>query len=152
MAPLKALKVNPGSTAHWVAEAQAALHRGAVSVRADPKEPPTQGGAVEAGLTQEGEAVPPPHDGEAHGSDAAEVPLAAEATGPKVPGVSQAGATEAAVPRTIEATTAGTGALVTTEATVAEADVSAVKPVAQEVEMKATEASVPPLVQGLPLL
>ena len=47
---------------------------------------------------------------------------------------------------------AGGGVSATTEATVAEADVSAVKPVAQEVEMKAAEASVPPLVQGLPLL
>ena len=88
MAPLKALKVNPGSTAHWVAEAQAALHRGTVSVRADPKEPATQGGATEAALTQEGEAAPPSRDGEARGSDAAEVPLAAETTGIKVPGVS----------------------------------------------------------------
>ena len=51
MAPLKALKVNPGSTAHWVAEAQAAIQRGAVLVRVDPKEPATQGGAAEAALT-----------------------------------------------------------------------------------------------------
>ena len=51
LAPLKALKVNPGSTAHWVAEAQAALQRGAALARADPKEPATQGGAAEAALT-----------------------------------------------------------------------------------------------------
>ena len=88
MAPLKVLKVNPGSTAHWVAEVQATLHHGAVSARADPKEPATQGGATEAALTQEGEATPPPRDGEARGLDVAEVPLATETTGTEVPGVS----------------------------------------------------------------
>ena len=51
LAPLKALKVNPGTTVHWVAEAQAALHHGAASARADPKEPATPGGAAEAALT-----------------------------------------------------------------------------------------------------
>jgi len=88
LAPLKVLKVNPGSTAHWVAEAQAALQRGAASARADLKEPATQGGATEAALTQEGEGAPPPRDGEARGSDAAEVPLPTEATGIEVPVVS----------------------------------------------------------------
>ena len=88
MAPLKALKVNPGSTAHWVAEAQAALQRGTASARADPKGPATQGGPAEAALTQEGEGAPPPHGGEARGLDAAEVPLAAETTGIEVLGVS----------------------------------------------------------------
>ncbi|XP_066392005.1 uncharacterized protein [Miscanthus floridulus] len=140
LAPLKALKVNLGSTAHWVAEAQAALHRGMVSVRADPMEPATQGGATEAALTQEGEAAPPSHDGEARGSDAAEVPLATEATGTEVPGVSQAGATEATAPRTIEAAAAGTGALATAKATMAEAGA----PEAAEATMaeaRATEAA-----------
>ncbi|XP_066396519.1 uncharacterized protein [Miscanthus floridulus] len=170
LAPLKALKVNLGSTAHWVAEAQAALHRGAVSARADPKEPATQGGAAEAALTQEGEAAPPPHDGEAHGSDAAEVLLAVETTGTEVLGVSQAEATEATAPRTIEAAAAGTGALATDEATMAEAgapqtteatmakagasgatdaDVIEAGLPAQEVEMKAAEALAAPLVEGL---
>ncbi|XP_066323903.1 uncharacterized protein [Miscanthus floridulus] len=169
-----------------VVEAQAALQRGAASARADPKEPATQGGAAVAALTQTGEGAPPPRDGEARGSDAAEVPLAAETTGIEVPGVSQAGTTEAAVPRTIEAAAAGTGALATTEATMAEAgapgtteatmaeagapettevmmaeagapgtteaDVIVARLSAQEVEMKAAEASVAPLVQGLPLL
>ena len=121
MAPLKALKVSPGSAAHWVAEAQAALQRGAASVRADPKEPTTQGGATEAALTQEGEGAPPPYNGEAHGSDAAEVPLAAETTRIEVPGVSQARTMEATAPRTIKATAMGTGALATTEAMMAEA-------------------------------
>ena len=160
MAPLKALKVTPGSTAHWVAEAQAVLHRGVASARADPKEPATQGGAAEAALTQEGEGAPPPRDGEARGSDAADVPLATETTGTEVPRVSQAGATEAAAPRTIEAAAAGTGALATAEATMAEAgapgtteaDVIAARPSAQEVEMKATEASAVPPVQGPPSL
>ena len=51
MAPLKALKVSLSSTAHWVAEAQAAIQHGAASARVDPKEPATQGGAAEATLT-----------------------------------------------------------------------------------------------------
>ncbi|XP_066333169.1 uncharacterized protein [Miscanthus floridulus] len=121
LVPLKALKVNPSSTAHWVAEAQAALQCGAVSVRADPKESATEGGAAEAALTQEGEAAPPPYDGEARGSDVAEVPLAAEVTGTEVPGVSWARATEAAAPRTLEAAVAGTEALTIAEAMMAEA-------------------------------
>jgi len=121
LAPLKALKVNPSSTAHWVVEAQAALQRGAASARADPKELATQGGAAEAALTEEGEAAPLPRDGEARGSDAAEVPLAVETTGTEVPGVLQAGAMETAAPGTIEAAAAGTGALATAEATMAEA-------------------------------
>ncbi|XP_066374782.1 uncharacterized protein [Miscanthus floridulus] len=186
LAPLKALKVNLGSTAHWVAEVQAALHHGTASARADPKEPTTQGGATEAALTQEGEAAPPPGDGKARGSDAAEVPLAVKTTGTEVPGVSQAGATEAAAPRTIETVAASTRALATaeammaeagapknteammveagapgtTEATMAEArapgttdaDVIVAGLPAQEVEMKAAEALVAPLVQGPPPL
>ncbi|XP_066392513.1 uncharacterized protein [Miscanthus floridulus] len=171
LAPLKALKVNPGSTAHWVVEAQAALQRGTASAKANPKEPATQGGATKAALTQEGEGAPPPRDGEACGSDAAEVPLAAETTGTEVPGVSQAGAMEAVAPRTIEAAAVGTRALTTAEATMVEAgapetteammaeaeapgttdaDVIMVGLLAQEVEMKAAEALVAPLVQGPP--
>ncbi|XP_066351239.1 uncharacterized protein [Miscanthus floridulus] len=160
LAPLKALKVNPGSTAHWVGEAQAALQCGAASVRADPKEPATQGGAVEAAPTQAGEGAPLPRDGEAYGSDGAKVPLAAEAIGIEVPRVSHAmaEAAETGVPRTIEAATAGAGAPVTTEATMAEAgapgtteaDMIVARPSAQAVEMKAVEASVAPLVQGPP--
>ncbi|XP_066373122.1 uncharacterized protein [Miscanthus floridulus] len=119
LAPLKALKVNPGSTAHWVAEAQAVLQHGVASARVDPKEPATQEGAVEAALTQAGEGVPPPRDGEARGSDAVVVPLAAESTRTEVPGVSQAGVTEAVAPRTVEATAVGIGALTAAEATMA---------------------------------
>ena len=80
MAPLKALKVSPGSTAHWVAEAQAAIQRGAVSARADPKEPVAQGGAAEATPTQTGEGAPPSHEAKARESDGAEAPSVAEAT------------------------------------------------------------------------
>ncbi|XP_066381717.1 uncharacterized protein [Miscanthus floridulus] len=169
LAPLKALKVNPSSTAHWVAEAQAALQRSAASARADPKEPATQGGAIEAAPTQAGEGAPPPHDGEAHGLDGAAVPLATEATEIEVPGVSQAKALEAKAPRTAEATAVVAEAPTTTEATIAEAgapgtieammaeaeapetteaDVIAARLSAQEVEMKVAEASVAPLGQG----
>ncbi|XP_066351139.1 late embryogenesis abundant protein, group 3-like [Miscanthus floridulus] len=104
-----------------MAEAQATLQRGATSVRADPKEPATQGGAAEAAPTQAGEGAPPPHDGEARGLDGAEVPFAAEATEIEVLGVSQARAMEAAAPRTARATAVVAGAPTTTEATIAEA-------------------------------
>ncbi|XP_066316647.1 uncharacterized protein [Miscanthus floridulus] len=120
LVPLKALKVSPGSIAHWVASVQATLHHGVASARADPKEPASLGGATEAALTQEGEVAPPPHDGEACGSDVAKVPLAAETSGTEVPRVSQAGATETAAPGTIEAAAVGTRALATAEVTMAE--------------------------------
>ncbi|XP_066320160.1 uncharacterized protein [Miscanthus floridulus] len=140
LAPLKALKVSPSSTAHWVVEAQAAIQHGAASV--------AQGGAVEASLTQIGEGAPPPHKAEAHESDGAEAPSVAEATEVKAPQASKAKATEAGVPRTTKAAAAGAGAPGTTKATGAEANVSAARLAAQEVEMKAAEASVAPLVQG----
>ncbi|XP_066324237.1 uncharacterized protein [Miscanthus floridulus] len=117
----QSMEASNGDDEGKVAEAQAALHRGAASARADLKEPATQGGAAEAALTEEGEAAPPPRDGKAHGSDAAEVPLAIETTRTEVPRVLSAAATETAAPGTIEAATAGTGALATTEATMAEA-------------------------------
>ncbi|XP_066385218.1 uncharacterized protein [Miscanthus floridulus] len=168
LAPLKALKASPGSSAYWVAEAQAAMQRGAASARADPKEPATQGGAVEATPTQMGEGVLLPHEGEAHESDRAGVPLVA-----KAPGVFEAKAMEAGAPKTAETAEAAVGVSATTEATMAEAgapetikaiiaeagapeiakaDVMAVRPSIQEVEMKAAEALVAPLVQGQPLL
>ncbi|XP_066347825.1 uncharacterized protein [Miscanthus floridulus] len=160
LAPLKALKVNPSSTAHWVAEAQAAIQRGAASARADPKEPATQGGATEATPTRTGEGVPPPHEGEARESDGAKVPSVAEATEVEAPRVSEAKATEAEAPETIEAAAAGVGVSATIEATMAEvgaletteADMIVARPSAQEVEMKAAEPSVAPLVQGPPSL
>ncbi|XP_066395845.1 uncharacterized protein [Miscanthus floridulus] len=172
LAPLKALKVSPGSSAHWVAEVQAALQHGAASARADPKEPVTQGGVAEATPTQTGEGVLSPREGEAHESDGAEVPLVAEATEVEVPRVPEAKAMEAGALKTAEATAAGVDVSATTEATMAEAgapetakamiaeagpleiteaDVTVARPSAQEVEMKAAEALVAPLVQGPPV-
>ncbi|XP_066363792.1 uncharacterized protein [Miscanthus floridulus] len=168
LAPLKELKASPGSSAHWVAEAQATIQRGTASTRADPKEPAAQGRDAEATPTQTGEGVLPPHEGEAHESDGAGVPLVAEA-----PGVSEAEATEAGAPKTAETAAAGVGVSATTEATmveagaletieamtaearapkITEADVMVARPSAQEAEMKAVEALVAPLVQGPPLL
>ncbi|XP_066309790.1 uncharacterized protein [Miscanthus floridulus] len=162
LAPLKALKVSPGSSVHWVMEAQAAIQCDAASARADSKEPATQGGAAEATPTQTGEGVPPPCEGEAHESARARVPLAAEA-----PEVSEAEATKAGAPETAEATAAAAGVSATTKAMMAEAgapktikailveagapeitkaDVMAVRPSTQEAEMKAAEALVAPLV------
>ncbi|XP_066324608.1 uncharacterized protein [Miscanthus floridulus] len=130
LAPLKALKVSPSSTAHRVVEAQAAIQRGAASARADPKELVAQGEAVEAAPTQAGEGAPLTHEAKAHGSDEAEASLVAEATEVKAPQASEAEATEAGVPRTAEAMVARAGALKTIEATVAEADMITVKPMA----------------------
>ena len=168
MAPLKALKARPGSSAHWVAEAQAAIQRGAASARVDPKEPAAQGGAAEAAPTQTREGVPPPREGEAHESDGAGVPLVAEAPGVSGTEVTEARASKTAetamaavgVSASSEAMMAEAGAPETTEATMAEAgaprttkaDVIVARLSAQEVEMKAAEASVAPLVQGPPLL
>ena len=143
MASLKALKVTPGSTAHWVAGAQAAIRRGVASARAGLTESVPQGGAIEATPTPTGEGAPPPPEGEGRESDVAGVSLVAEATEVEARRVSEAEATDEAAsaeveaPAPIEATMAGAGAHGTTEA--------------QEVEMKAAEASVAPLVQG-PLL
>ncbi|XP_066396170.1 uncharacterized protein [Miscanthus floridulus] len=156
LAPLKALKVNPGSIAHWVVEVQAALQRGAASARANPKELATQGGATEVAPTQTGEGAPPPHEGEVRELDGAEVPLVAKATEVEAPRVSKAEAAEAGAPKTTEATAVGAEAPTTTEATMAEArapetteaDMITARPSAQEVELKAVEASVAPLVQG----
>ncbi|XP_066373844.1 uncharacterized protein [Miscanthus floridulus] len=163
LAPLKALKVNPGSITHLVAEAQAALQRGAVSARADPvsaradpKEPATQGGAAKAALMQTGEGALPPHEGEAREPDEGEVLSVAEATEVEAPRVSEAKAMEAEAPWIAEAAAAGAGALATSEAMMTEAgapgtteaNVIAARLLAQEVEMKAAEASVAPLGQG----
>ncbi|XP_066357980.1 uncharacterized protein [Miscanthus floridulus] len=147
LAPLKALKVRPSSTAHWVVEAQATIQHGAASAGADPKEPVAQGGAAKATPTQMGEGAPPSREAEACELDGAKAPSVTEATEVKAPRASKAEATEAGAPRTAEAIAAGAGAPGTTEANVIVA-----KPLAQEVEMKAAEASVAPLVLGLPLL
>ncbi|XP_066311382.1 uncharacterized protein [Miscanthus floridulus] len=161
LAPLKALKASLGSSAHWVAKAQAAIQCGAASTRADPKEPAAQGGAAEATPTPTGEGVLPPREGEAHESDGAGVPLVTKALG-----VSEAKAMEARAPKTAETAVATAGVSMSTEATMAEAGapetveaiiaeagapeitkavMMAVRPSVQEAEMKAAEASVAPL-------
>ena len=98
-----------------MAEAQASIQRGAASARADPKEPATQGGAAEATPTQTGEGVLPPHEGEAHESNGAGVPLVAEA-----PRVSEAEATEDMVHKTAETAVAAVVVSASPEATMAE--------------------------------
>ncbi|XP_066317481.1 uncharacterized protein [Miscanthus floridulus] len=153
LAPLKALKASPSSSAHWVAEAQAAIQRGVASARVDPKEPVAQGGVAEAAPTR---------------SDGAIVPFVAEA-----PGASGAEAKEAPTPMTtetavsvvgvsasVEATMTEAGAPETTEAVIAEAGapevtaavVMAARSSVQEAKMQAAEASAVPLAQGPPLL
>ncbi|XP_066361471.1 uncharacterized protein [Miscanthus floridulus] len=168
LAPLKALKASPDSSAHWVAEAQAAIHHGTALARVDLKEPAAQGGAAEVAPTPTREGALPSHGGEAHKSDGASVPLVAEA-----PKVSEAEAMDDRAPKTAEtavamvgvsssseATMVEAGALEAVEAIIAEARapeitkaiVMAVGPSGQEAEMKAAEASVAPLAQGPPLL
>ena len=119
LAPLKALKVSPSSTAHWVVEAQATIQCGVASARADPKEPVAQGEAAEVAPTQMGEGAPSPHEAKARGSDGAEGPSVAEAIEGEASWTSEAEVMEAGVPRTAEADVAGTGALETIEAGVA---------------------------------
>ncbi|XP_066310822.1 uncharacterized protein [Miscanthus floridulus] len=121
-------------------------------MRADPKEPDTQGEVTEAATKRVGEEAPASLKAEAHESDEAEVPSATEATEgeAEAPRTSKAEATKAGASRTTEAEVAEAGALETTEAKVAEAGVGAAEPAAQEVETEAGQASVPPPVQGLP--
>ena len=116
LAPLKALKASPGSFAHWVVEAQAAIHRGAASARVDLKEPAAQGGAAEAAPTPTREGSLPSRRGEAHESDGAGVPLVAEA-----PGISEAEATEDRAPKAAETAVAAAGVSASSEAMMAEA-------------------------------
>ncbi|XP_066316069.1 basal body protein 10-like [Miscanthus floridulus] len=108
-----------------------------------------------------------PREAKACESDGAEAPSVADTTegGIEASRTSEAEAMEAGAPRTaeadvagtrapetIEAGVAGTGAPKTTKAEVAGAGVIAAKPVAQEVEAEAGQASIPPSVQGPPLL
>ncbi|XP_066323609.1 uncharacterized protein [Miscanthus floridulus] len=152
LAPRKALKVSTSSTAQWVVEAQAAIQRGTVSARADPKEPVAQAEATGAATEQEEEEEPMPRQAEARGSDEAEAPSVAEVTKAEAEALrtSEAKATEAGASRTTEVEVAGAGAPGTTEAEVVEASVGVAEPMAQEAEMKAAQASVPPPVQGPP--
>ncbi|XP_066392786.1 uncharacterized protein [Miscanthus floridulus] len=130
LAPHKALKVSTSSPTQWVVEAQAAIERGAASARADPKEPVAQEEATEAATKQAREEAPMPHEAEARASDEAETPPVAEAT-----------EGEAEAPRTSEAKATEAGAPRTTEVEVAKAGLGAVKPVAQDMETEAGQAS-----------
>ncbi|XP_066385530.1 uncharacterized protein [Miscanthus floridulus] len=116
LVPLKALKASLGSSAHWVAEAQAAIQRGVASARVDPKEPAAQGGAAEAAPAQTREGALPPDRGKAHELDGAGVPLVAEA-----PRVSEAEAMEDRASQTAETTVATVGVSASSEAMMAEA-------------------------------
>ncbi|XP_066351365.1 uncharacterized protein [Miscanthus floridulus] len=119
LAPRKALKVSTSSHTQWVVEAQATIERGAVSSRADLKEPVAQGEATEVATKQAGEEAPMPYEAEARVSDEAEAPPVAEAT-----------KGEAEAPRTFEAEATEAEAPRTTEAKVAEAGVGVAKPAA----------------------
>ncbi|XP_066316258.1 uncharacterized protein [Miscanthus floridulus] len=162
LAPLKALKASPGSSAHWVVEAQATIQHGATSTRVDPRGLAAQGGATKAAPTQTREGALLPRGGEAHESDGAGVPLVAEAAE-----VFEVEAMEATAPTTTETAVAAVGVSASAEATMAEAEapetveaiiveagapemtkavVMAAMPSVREAETQAAEASVVPLV------
>ncbi|XP_066344325.1 uncharacterized protein [Miscanthus floridulus] len=149
LAPRKALKVSTGSTAQWVAEAQATIQRGVASARADPKELTAQGEVTEAAMKRAGEEAPSSREVEARESDEAEAPSVAEATEGEAEAskTSKAEATEAGVSTTTVAEVAEAGAPETTVAEVAEAGMVAAEPTAQEAKTEAGQALVPPLVQ-----
>ena len=94
-------------------------------------------------MTREAKALEP---GEA------EAPLIAEATEGEAEALrtSEAEVVDAGAPRTTEAEVAEAGAPRATKAEVAEPGVGTVKPAAQDMEMEAVQASVPPLVQDPP--
>ncbi|XP_066310840.1 uncharacterized protein [Miscanthus floridulus] len=94
-------EASPGSSAHWVAEAQAAIQRGAASARVNPQEPAAQGRVAEAAPKW---------------SDGAIVPFVAEA-----PGASRAEAMGAPAPMTAEIAVSAAGASVSAEAIMTEA-------------------------------
>ncbi|XP_066320542.1 uncharacterized protein [Miscanthus floridulus] len=160
-----ALKVSTSSIARWVVEAQVAIQRGAVSARVNPKEPVAQGEATEAATKQAGEEAPTPRKAEAIEPGEAEAPSIAEATEGEAealrifeaevadvgaPRTIEAEVAEARAPRTTEAEVAEAGAPRTTEAEAAEAGLGAVEPAAQNAEMEAGQALVPPPVQDPP--
>ena len=113
--------MSTSSSARWVVDAQAALQRGVASARADPKEPVAQGEATKAATEQAGE---------------------------EVPRTSEAEVVEARASRASEFEVANAGAPRTTKAEVVEAGVA--EPAAQDAEMEAGQALVPPPVQDLP--
>ncbi|XP_066344371.1 uncharacterized protein [Miscanthus floridulus] len=138
LAPLKALKASPGSSAHWVAEAQAAIHHSAASARVDLKEPAAQGGAAEAAPTPTREGSLSSHGGEAHESDGAGVPLVSEA-----PRVSEAEATEDRAHKTADAAVAAASVSASSEAMMAEAGAP------QAVEAIIAEAGAPEITKAI---
>ncbi|XP_066374934.1 uncharacterized protein [Miscanthus floridulus] len=87
-----------------------------------------------------------PHEAKAHESDEAEPPSVVEATEAEAEAlrISEAEATEAEASRTTKVEVAESGALRTAEAKVVEAGVGMAEPVAQEAEIEAAQASIPP--------
>ena len=72
--------MSTSSTAQWVVEAQAAIQRGAASVRADPKELVAQGEATEVAMEQVEEEGPTSHEAVAFEAGDDEAPMIAKAT------------------------------------------------------------------------
>ncbi|XP_066323615.1 uncharacterized protein [Miscanthus floridulus] len=141
------------------------MQRGAVSARADSKEPVAQGEATEVATKQAGEETPMPHEAGALESGEAKVPSIAEATEGKAEAprtseaevaevrasrASKAKVADAGAPRTIEAEVVEARAPRTTEAEVAEAGLGTAEPAAQDAEMEVGQASIAPLVQDPP--
>ncbi|XP_066374981.1 uncharacterized protein [Miscanthus floridulus] len=101
----------------------------------------------EAGALKSGEAELPSIAEATEGE--AEAPRTSDAEVVEA-GASKAEVADAEDPRTTETEVAEAGAPETTKAEVAEAGLGAAELVAQDAEMEAGQASVPPLVQGLP--
>jgi len=133
-------------------EAQTAVQHGAASAGADLEESVAQGEATGVATEQAKEEEPTPREVEAHESDGARVPLVAEATEVEVEALrtSEAKATGAEALRASKAVAASVGAPRVAEVEAAEASLGMVGPAGQDADMGAGQASVPPLVQGLP--
>ena len=87
--------MSTNSTAQWVVEAQATIHRGAASARANPKEPIALEEATEAAMKQAGEEAPRTSETKVAEARAPEVKVAdAEAPGTTEAVVVEVGATE----------------------------------------------------------
>ncbi|XP_066392304.1 uncharacterized protein [Miscanthus floridulus] len=142
----EALKAGTSSTARWVVEAQAALQHGAVSARADPREPAAQGEATDVATDQAREEAPTPREVGPLESGGAEAPLAAKATEgeAEAPRNSRAEVAEVEASRASEAEVADAGAPGTTEAEVVEVGAPGTTraTVAEAVALGATEAKV----------
>ncbi|XP_066312841.1 uncharacterized protein [Miscanthus floridulus] len=108
--------------------------------------------ATEVATKQAEEEEPTLGEAEAHESDEAEVPSITKDTKAKAEALrtSEAKVAEAEALRASEAKVVDVGAPRTAEAEVAEASLGVVEPAAQDVEMEAGQASVPPSVQDPP--